>query len=98
VSSVRQAPRPLALAIEGLTATLAPPGALARIQACWTAAVGETIAAVANPAAERDGVLTVRCESAVWSQELGLMANELLGRLNATLGEELVHKLRCRSG
>ena len=52
----------------------------------------------AAPVAERDGVLTVRCEAAVWSQELELMAADLLGRLNAALGEELLHKLRCRVG
>jgi predicted nucleic acid-binding Zn ribbon protein len=34
----------------------------------------------------------------VWAQELTLMGSELVGRLNAALGEELVHELRCRTG
>jgi predicted nucleic acid-binding Zn ribbon protein len=94
----RQAPRPLSEALEGFTATLAPASTLARVQTCWTAAVGAAIAAAASPAAERGGVLTVRCAAAVWSQELELMSSELLARLNAALGEELLHKLRCRVG
>ncbi len=94
----RHAPRPLSLALESFTASVAPASTLARVQACWESAVGAAIAAAASPATERNGVLTVRCEAAVWSQELELMSSELLGRLNAALGEELLHKLRCRVG
>ncbi len=92
----RQAPRPLSLALEGFTATLAPASTLARVQACWEQVVGPAIAAAAAPISERDGMLSVRCEAAVWSQELELMAADLLARLNAALDEELLHKLRCR--
>jgi predicted nucleic acid-binding Zn ribbon protein len=98
VSLGRQAPRRLSQALESFTAGVAPASTLARVQACWEMAVGAAIASAATPLAERDGVLTVRCEAAVWSQELELMAVELLGRLNAALGEELLHKLRCRVG
>jgi predicted nucleic acid-binding Zn ribbon protein len=98
VSPSRHAPRPISLALEGLTAAVAPASTLARVQACWASAVGAAVAAAASPAAERDGVLTVCCEAAVWSAELELMSAELLPRLNAALGEELLHKLRCRVG
>jgi predicted nucleic acid-binding Zn ribbon protein len=98
VSLSRPAPRPLSLALEGFTDAVAPATALARVQACWASSVGDAVAAAACPTAERDGVLTVRCESAVWSQELELMSSELLTRLNAALGEDLLHKLRCRMG
>ncbi len=94
----RRAPRPLSVALEGFTTTLAPASTLARVQGCWSSAVGTAIASAASPTAERDGVLTVRCESAVWSQELELMAPDLLTRLNEALGEQLLHKLRCRAG
>ena len=93
----RPAPRPLSRALEGFTATLAPASTLARVQACWDTAVGAAIAAASRPVGERDGVLTVSCDAAVWSQELDLMAPELLSRLNAALGSELLHKLRCRT-
>ncbi len=94
----RPAPRPLSLALEGFTAAVAPASTLARVQACWTSAVGGAVAAAASPVAERGGVLTVRCEAAVWSAELELMSCELLVRLNGALGEDLLHKLRCRVG
>jgi predicted nucleic acid-binding Zn ribbon protein len=93
----RPSPRPLSWALEGLTAALAPASTLARVQACWEGVVGGAIAAAARPTAERDGVLTVQCEAAVWAQELDLMAPELLTRLNTALGEDRLHKLRCRA-
>jgi predicted nucleic acid-binding Zn ribbon protein len=93
----RTAPRSLSRALEGFTASLAPASTLARVQAGWETAVGTAIAAAAHPIAERNGVLTVRCAAAVWSQELDLMAPELLDRLNDALGDELLHKLRCRT-
>jgi predicted nucleic acid-binding Zn ribbon protein len=84
----RLAPRPLARALEGVTATLAPATALARVQACWRDVVGEGVAEEGHPVAERDGVVTVACRSAVWAQELELMAPDLLDRLNQTLARE----------
>ncbi len=98
MSLSRPAPRALSLALEGFTAEVAPASTLARVQACWASSVGAAVAAAASPTAERDGVLSVSCESAVWSQELELMSSELLTRLNAALGEDLLHKLRCRVG
>jgi predicted nucleic acid-binding Zn ribbon protein len=98
VSLSRPALRPLSLALEGFTTAVAPASTLGRVQACWEGSVGPAVAAAASPTGERDGVLSVRCESAVWSQELELMSAELLTRLNAALGEDLLHKLRCRVG
>jgi len=94
----RRSPRPLALAVDGLTTALAPASLLGRTQECWGAAVGAAIAAAAQPVAEREGVLTVRCESSVWAQELELLAPDLLTRLNAALGGEPLRALRCRGG
>jgi predicted nucleic acid-binding Zn ribbon protein len=94
----RRSPRPISRALEDFTAALAPASTLARVQSCWEAAAGAAIAAAARPVAEHDGVLSVRCEAAVWAQELDLLAPDLLDRLNAALGAELLHKLRCRTG
>jgi predicted nucleic acid-binding Zn ribbon protein len=94
----RTAPRPLSAALSDLTATLVPATALARVQRAWEGAAGPAIAAAARPVAERDGVLTVSCEAAVWAQELDLMAAELLDRLNAALGGQVLRELRCRTG
>jgi predicted nucleic acid-binding Zn ribbon protein len=94
----RPAPRPLAAALDGLTAELSPATTLARIQTTWERVAGAAVAAAATPTAERDGTLTVTCSAAVWAQELDLMAPVLLQRLNEALGAELVSRLRCRTG
>jgi predicted nucleic acid-binding Zn ribbon protein len=94
----RSAPRSLSTALGDLTATLAPAGTLARVQELWERAAGPAVAAAATPTAERRGVLTVTCSAAVWAQELDLLAPALLQRLNTALGEEALHKLRCRTG
>jgi predicted nucleic acid-binding Zn ribbon protein len=68
------------------------------VQAVWERAAGPAIAAAARPTAERDGVVTVTCNAAVWAQELDLMAGELIPRLNAVLAQAAVRELRCRTG
>lgn len=94
----RYAPRPLSFALDGLTEALAPVTTLARIQRVWEQVVGAVIAEAGLPTAERDGVLTITCTDAVWASELALMSSELVRRLNETLGGELIHRLRCRTG
>ncbi len=94
----RRAPRPLSFAVDGLTATIAPATPLARVQGVWDQTAGPAVAQAARPTAERSGVLTVTCTAAVWAQELSLMAGELIARLNAALGDEVVRELRCRTG
>jgi predicted nucleic acid-binding Zn ribbon protein len=91
----RREPRPVSHAIAALADRLAPQTTLADVQRVWPEAVGEVIAAQAEPTGERDGVLTVTCSSAVWAQELDLMGPELAGRLNAALGAERIRVLRC---
>jgi len=59
---------------------------LARIQARWADAAGAVLGAATQPVAERDGVVTVRCESSLWAQELELLAPDLLLRLNGPPG------------
>jgi predicted nucleic acid-binding Zn ribbon protein len=94
----RLAPRPLSLALGGLTAALAPATTLARAQQAWEPTVGEVIARAGLPTAERGGVLTITCADAVWAAELDLMGSKLVDNLNQALGEELIHRLRCRTG
>jgi predicted nucleic acid-binding Zn ribbon protein len=92
----RSAPRPLTTALGGLTRELSPASTLARVQELWGQVAGPAIALAAQPTAEREGVLTVGCESSVWAQELTLMQGDLLNRLNAALGGEPIRELRCR--
>lgn len=91
----RSAPRPLALALGGLTERAAPRTPLADVQRAWAAAVGEAIAREARPTAERDGVVTIACRSAVWAHELDLMSSSVAERLNSAVGGVVVRRLRC---
>jgi predicted nucleic acid-binding Zn ribbon protein len=82
----RLAPRRLGLALTDLTRGLAPATTLAGVQARWPEAAGPAIAEEAEPVSERDGVVTVKCRSAVWAQELDLLGPDLVARLNERLG------------
>ncbi len=82
----RRAPRPLALALAGVVERSEPATVLARAQGAWGEAAGPGLAAFAEPVSERDGVLTVACESGVWAHELELLGPDLLTRLNGALG------------
>jgi predicted nucleic acid-binding Zn ribbon protein len=93
----RREPRPLGAAVSALADRLAPQTVLADVQRVWPAAVGDAIAAQAEPTGERDGVLVITCASAVWAQELDLMGPDLVGRLNALLGAAQVRALRCQA-
>ena len=93
----RTQPRPLSHAIAALADRLAPQTTLAEVQRVWPDAVGEVIAAQAEPTREREGVLTITCSSAVWAQELDLMGPDLADRINAAAGAGLVSSLRCSS-
>ena len=82
----RSAPRPLSAALAGVIGDAAPATLLARVQACWPAVAGPAVAAEAEPVSESGGTLTIACRSAVWAQELQLLSEDLLGRLNQALG------------
>jgi predicted nucleic acid-binding Zn ribbon protein len=60
-----------------------PATTLARVQAAWPAVAGAKLAAEAEPVAEREGIVTVVCSSAVWAQELELLSPDLLAGLAA---------------
>jgi len=91
----RAAPRPLALALEDLRDRLAPATPLAAVQRAWADAAGPVVAREATPVSERAGVVTVACRSAVWAQELDLLAPTILEGLNARLDGVEVRSLRC---
>ena len=90
----RRDPRPVGHAVAALADRLAPQTLLAEVQRVWGQAVGEVVAAQAEPTGERDGVLVVTCASAVWAQELDLMAPDLVQRLNGLLDGGPVRALR----
>ena len=90
----RAKPRALGEAIRSVRSEAEPATPLAAVQSVWGAAVGERIAAQARPLREREGVLTVACAAATWAQELDLLQDELLARLNAVLSPRELRALR----
>jgi len=91
----RRSPRAVASALAPMRDAWTPATLLAEVQAVWAQAVGEVIAAEAQPVSERGGVLTVACSAAVWAQELDLLSATLLERLNGCLGNGRITRLRC---
>jgi predicted nucleic acid-binding Zn ribbon protein len=82
----------------GFRTEVAPGSPLAAVQSVWKEAVGERIAAVTEVVDEREGVLTVECTSAVWAQELELMAPRIMARLKKEIGDSAPEKMRFRAG
>jgi predicted nucleic acid-binding Zn ribbon protein len=91
----RRSPRQLGLVVEQIRDQLAPETLLADVQRVWPEAVGEAIAAEAQPTSERGGALTVSCSASVWAHELDLMAPVILERLNGALRAGRIARLRC---
>jgi predicted nucleic acid-binding Zn ribbon protein len=82
----RRRPQPLAHALERFQGQLAPPTLLGEVQRVWAPALGHQLAEHAEPVSERDGVVTARCDSAVWAAELTMLAGSLCERLNTRIG------------
>jgi predicted nucleic acid-binding Zn ribbon protein len=92
----RRSPRPVATALDALTAQLAPATLLAAVQRAWPQAAGD-FAPHTEPVSERDGVVTVACPEAVRAQELDLMSELVIAHLNEALGRPAVRKLRIQA-
>jgi hypothetical protein len=64
----------------------------------WEHAVGSRIASHAQPAAFRDGTLTLDVDSAPWMQQLNFMKKELIAKVNKQLDRELVKDIYLKAG
>lgn len=60
----------------------------------WPELVGETVAEHSVPESYRDKVVVVRTSSTAWASQLGLMAPQLVAKLNASLGEGTITAIR----
>ena len=93
----RRALHPVARALDRVTTRLAPATLLAEVQRAWPDAAGEAFAAHSEPWAERDGEVVVACPQAVRAQELDLMSELVVERLNQALGRPAVRRLRVQA-
>ena len=74
-------------------------GALADVTRLWPAVVGDAIARAAWPQRiSRDGTLLVATVSSTWAFELGLLADDILGKLAAAIREGAPTALRFAPG
>ena len=93
----RRTPRPVSFALGSLRDDLEPATLLAAIQRRWPEVAG-AFASCSQPRYERDGVLTVACTSAVQAQELNLMSELVVARLNEALGRPAITRLKTQPG
>jgi hypothetical protein len=88
-------PRPVAALMPRLTRPAfrrrAP--ATAQVLADWSAIVGPAIAAVTTPRRLSSGTLTIACAGPI-AMELQYLSTELMARINAHLGSQVVSGLR----
>jgi predicted nucleic acid-binding Zn ribbon protein len=97
----RLAPRSLRTILPAAIGDAGPQTLLARVQTLWPEVAGEALAAATAPVAEREGVVTVACESSLWAHELELLQRDVLERLEAALaaaGGGSVEALRFKVG
>jgi predicted nucleic acid-binding Zn ribbon protein len=97
-------PRRIGAAVARVRAQAMPRNLLAAVQEAWPGVAGARIAAEAEPIAEREGTITIACRAATWAEELDLLHDDLLERLNGALavgdraepgtGDEPVRALR----
>ena len=60
----------------------------------WDEVVGPQVAASSVAERIRDGVLYVCCKSSMWSNELTLLKDDIVNRLNKAIGKKVVIEIR----
>ena len=68
----------------------------AGLEARWTQIVGAEIAGHCRPERLENGVLHCVAESTAWATQIRLLSPQLLGRLAADLGPDVVRRLQVR--
>lgn len=89
-------PRGMGEVLDSLTTTLGweSPIARAELMGGWSTLVGEENAAHSMPVGIEAGVLTVRCDSSAWAQQLRLMRAQIVTRIveqHPAAGVETIH-------
>lgn len=66
----------------------------ARLFSTWATIVGPEVAAKCLPTGLKDGVLKVRTSSPAWASEFRYLAPEIIKRVNAELGKQVVKEIK----
>lgn len=75
-----------------------PDARVARVFDVWDTAVGEVICKNAQPAALQKDVLVVHVSGSAWIQQLRFLQGEMIARVNAALGEDLIRDFKFKVG
>ncbi len=62
----------------------------------WPSIVGEIVSKVAIPVGIKDGVLMVKVSNPAWRNELGYMSDIIRGKIDRTIGENIVVRIIFR--
>ncbi|GDY30941.1 DciA family protein [Gandjariella thermophila] len=62
----------------------------------WSRLVGAEVAEHARPVSLQDGVLTVQAASTAWATQLRLLQRQLLARIAAGVGRDVVRRLKIQ--
>lgn len=60
----------------------------------WPQIVGPDVAAHSSPVSFEDGLLVVRADSTAWATQLRLLGSTLLGRIEQSVGADVVRELK----
>jgi len=97
MARTRRPPEPVGDALQQVLQRIDPERRLELFRV-WASEVGPGVAAHAEPATLRDGVLSVRVRGAAWMQELQFAKEEIRTRINQRLGAEVVRDIYFVSG
>lgn len=91
-------PEPVGQALERLTRSLGIGRTLDEygVLTAWSAVVGERIAAVSTALRIENGVLFVGVTTAPWRAELSMQRQDIMRKINAAVGKEVVREIRFR--
>lgn len=64
------------------------------IEAKWDSLVGEAIAKNSTPEAFSEGILTIRTRTTAWANQLNWLSRDLLTKIQAELGPDIVQELK----
>ena len=69
-----------------------------RVWDVWPSAVGEPIGSNTNPAAFKGRLLIVNVVDSAWLQQLWFLKKDIVRKVNASLGEDIVGEIKFRIG
>ena len=69
-----------------------------RVWDVWPSAVGEPIGSNTSPAAFKGKLLIVNVVDSAWLQQLWFLKKEIIGKVNDSLGEDLVEEIKFKIG